>query len=60
MMNWLNQWLCGLSGHEYIRRFERTDDTRRVYLECANCGKGTDGWTDPSTATITKITEVVP
>jgi hypothetical protein len=36
----LRQWLCGLSGHDYLRRFERT----HLGLRCTKCGHETTGW----------------
>jgi hypothetical protein len=48
----LEQWLCGLHGHDSVLHFERN----RVWLECVTCGYASCGWTiqprvrDPSRA----------
>jgi len=34
------QFLCGLSGHDMLRRFQAD----RLCLECARCGAQTPGW----------------
>jgi hypothetical protein len=36
----LRQMLCGLTGHDRIRHFERT----KLSLKCTNCGHETPGW----------------
>lgn len=37
----LRQMLCGLTGHDRIRHFERT----KLSLKCINCGHETPGLT---------------
>lgn len=39
-MNALRIWLCGLGGHDLIRKFE----PNRVYLRCMSCPHETPGW----------------
>ena len=36
------QLVCGLFGHDYLRRWERTC----LSLRCANCGHESAGWHD--------------
>ena len=37
----VGQMLCGIRGHDVVRRYERD----RVALECASCGHVSPGWT---------------
>jgi hypothetical protein len=39
-VDWLRQTLCGLSGHDMLRRFE----AKRLSLQCMSCGHTTSGW----------------
>jgi hypothetical protein len=41
------QWVCGLRGHADILKFPTKDD-QRMRLECASCGRQTDGWLLPN------------
>jgi hypothetical protein len=36
----LHQAICFLHGHDWLTHF----DSRRIYLECAACGRQTPGW----------------
>lgn len=36
----LEQWLCGLRGHDALPQFEKN----RVYLKCFSCGFESSGW----------------
>jgi hypothetical protein len=40
LFRYLGQWLCGLSGHDLVRHYERN----RVSLQCASCGHLSPGW----------------
>lgn len=37
----VGQLICGLTGHDLVKRYERN----RVALECASCGHVSPGWT---------------
>lgn len=37
----VGQVLCGIRGHDVVRRYERD----RVALECSSCGHVSPGWT---------------
>jgi hypothetical protein len=36
----LNQFYCGLHGHDRLIQFEK----RRMFLRCASCGHESPGW----------------
>jgi hypothetical protein len=36
----IGQFLCGLSGHDRVRKYEQN----RVALVCASCGHASHGW----------------
>jgi hypothetical protein len=39
-MDWLRQFMCGLSGHDELLHFE----TGRLSMRCATCGHESPGW----------------
>jgi len=41
LLDHVQQWLCGLQGHDSLMQFERN----RVFLKCMACGHETAGWT---------------
>ena len=40
VLNRLQQFLCGLQGHDELRQFERN----RLCLKCTSCGHESPGW----------------
>ena len=40
VFSWMQQGICGLSGHDALLHWDRD----RLYLRCASCGHETPGW----------------
>lgn len=50
LVRWLDRLLCGLSGHDYLKDFSKSDDTViRLHGVCIKCGHCTKGWSWPRT-----------